>query len=403
MPKSALDGIKVLEYCQMVAGPYCARLLADLGAEVIKIEKPGVGDDSRSRGPFFHDNADPETSGLFLYLNTNKLSITLDTQTEAGKAIFQKLVKECDILVADQAPQVMQEQGLHYEALKELNPGLIMTSVTPFGQTGPYRDYKAYPLNIFHSGGEGYLTPGGMENMTRPPLKAADYLGEYDSGLNAAVASLAALYWREATGEGQFIDVSKQESVMAVNRVDIVRLAYDGAVITRANQGVPYGGMLPCKDGEYTIFVTWEPVQWERMVAFMGNPEWTKDEMFKEHGSRAKNGEMLNALLVEWLAQHTREELYHQGQAAGVPFGVVCTAKDLVNSDHLKAREFFMKTEHPRTGEVKYPSTPYKFSGTPCKVTRPAPLLGEHNEEIYVGRLGYSSNELAKLREASVI
>ena len=403
MPKSALDGIKVLEYCQMVAGPYCARLLSDLGAEVIKIEKPGIGDMARSRSPFFHDNVDSEMSGLFLYLNTNKLSITLDTETEAGKAIFHKLVKECDILVIDQSPQAMQEQGIQYEVLKELNPVLIMTSVTPFGQTGPYRDYKAYPLNIFHSGGEGFLTPGGVENMGRPPLKATDYLGEYDSGLNAAVATLAALYWKEATGEGQFIDISKQESVMAVNRVDMVRLSYDGAVINRAKQGAPYGGMLPCKNGEYTIFVTWEPVQWQRLVAFMGHPDWTDDEIFREHGNRAKNGEMLNALLTEWLSQHTREELYHKGQAAGVPFGLVCDSKDLVNSDHYKARESFIEIEHPKTGSVQYPSVPFRFSSTPCKVTRPAPLLGEHNADIYVKRLGYRRDQLARLKEAGVI
>jgi CoA:oxalate CoA-transferase len=403
MPKSALDGIKVLEYCQMVAGPYCAKLLSDLGAEVIKIEKPGIGDIARSRGPFFHDHAEPELSGLFLYLNTNKLSITLDTETKTGKDIFHKLVKESDILVVDQSPQAMQEQGIPYEALRKLNPGLIMASITPFGQTGPYRDYKAYPLNIFHSGGEGFLTPGGVENMGRPPLKATNYLGEYDSGLNAAVGTLAALYWKEATGEGQFIDISKQESVMAVNRVDMVRLAYDGAVINRAKQGAPYGGMLPCKNGEYTVFVTWEPVQWQRLVAFMGHPDWTDEEIFKEHGDRVKNGEMLNALLTEWLSQHTREELYHKGQAAGVPFGLVCNSKDLVESDHFKARESFLEIEHPETGAVKYPSVPFKFSGTPCKVTRPAPLLGEHNVDICVKRLGYDRDQLARLKEAGVI
>ncbi len=403
MTKSALNGIKVLEYCQMVAGPYCGKLLSDLGAEVVKIERPGIGDIARSRSPHFHDNPDPESSGLFLYLNTNKQSITLDTTTRAGFEIFSNLVKQCDILVIDLSPQAMQEQGIMYETLQKLNPGLIMTSITSFGQTGPYRDYKAYPINIFHAGGEGYLTPGGMENMGRPTLKAADYLGEYDSGVNAAVAILASLYWREATGEGQFIDISKQESVMAVNRVDIVRLAYDGAVINRAKQGAPYGGMLPCKNGEYTIFVTWEPVQWQRLVAFMGHPAWVDEEMFLEHGDRAKNGEMLNALLTEWLSQHTREELYHKGQAAGVPFGLVCDSKDLVNSEQYKARESFIEIEHSKTGTIKYPYAPFRFSGTPCKITRPAPLLGEHNEQVYVKSLGYSPDQLARLKETGVI
>jgi crotonobetainyl-CoA:carnitine CoA-transferase CaiB-like acyl-CoA transferase len=403
MPKSVLNGTKVLEYSQMVAGPYCGKLLADLGAEVIKIEKPGNGDVARSKTPFFHDSRDSETSGLFLYLNTNKLSVTLDAKTQAGKEIFLKLVRQCDILIIDLSPQEMQAMGVQYESLKELNPGLIMTSITAFGQTGPYKDYKAYPLNVFQSGGEGYLTPGGLENMGRPPLKAAEYLGEYDSGLNAAVATLAAIYWKEATGEGQLIDISKQESVMAVNRFDMVRSAYDGAVINRGKQGAPYGGMLPCKNGEYTVFITWEPVQWQRLVAFMGHPDWADDEMFKDHSNRVKHGETLNALLTEWLSNHTREDLYHKGQAAGVPFGLVCNSKDLINSDHFKAREFFLEIDHPKTGTVKYPSVPYRFSNTPCKVQRPAPLLGEHNDQVYINHLSYSQDQLARLKKDGVI
>ncbi len=404
MAESALAGIKVLEFCQMVAGPYCTKLMADLGAEVVKIEKPGWGDEARSRPPFFHDVPDPETSGLFLYLNTNKLGVTLNVESETGRKIFKELVKEIDILVEDNPPGVMKKQGLDYEVLKELNSGLIMTSITPFGQTGPYRNYKAYPLNAFQSGGEGYLTPSGVENIGRPPLKAGSFLEEYDSGLSAAIATMGALYWKKSSGLGQFIDISKQESAMSLNRMDvIVRYANERKLLTRAQQGVPYGGILPCKDNDYTVFVTWQERQWERVVSMMDNPAWAEDERFKDHGGRFKHGELLNAFLVEWLVNYTKEELYHMGQANGVPFGMVNTAKDLLDSEHLKERGFFVEIDHPRMGKVKYPSAPHKFSETPWRVNRPAPLLGEHNGEIYCGRLGYSKEELVKLREAGVI
>lgn len=402
MSKEALEGVKVLELCQLVAGPYCTKLLADLGAEVVKIEEPGGGDAARSLPPFLHDIPDSEGSGLFLYLNTNKFGVTLNVATATGKDIFLELVKQADILVEDNPPQWMAERGLDYQSLKEINPRLIMTSITPFGQSGPYRDYKAYPLNVFQFGGEGYLTPGGVENTGRPPLKVGRFLSEYDSGLSAAIAILAALYWRGESGSGQRIDISKQESLMALNRMDMVRSANEGEVITRAKQGVPYGGALPCRDG-YTVFITWESVQWDRLVAFMGNPEWANDDKFKDYAGRYQHGELLNALLTEWLVNHPKEELYHEGQAAGVPFAMVYTSKDLVDSEHLKARGFFVEIDHPRTGKVKYPSAPYKFSETPWQVKRPAPLLGEHNEEVFVRWLGHPREEMAKLGPAGVI
>jgi crotonobetainyl-CoA:carnitine CoA-transferase CaiB-like acyl-CoA transferase len=402
MPKTALGGIKVLELCQLVAGPYCTKLLADLGAEVIKIEPPGCGDRARHLPPFLHDSPDPESSGLFLYLNTNKLGITLNVETATGRDIFHKLVEEADILVEDRAPGAMKQLELDYENLKEINPRLIMASITLFGQTGPYRDYKSYPLNVFNAGGEGYLTPGGIENLERPPLKVGNLAGEYDSGLNAAIAILGVLYRRKKSGCGQYIDVSKQEAIMALNRLDMPRWANEGDIITRARLGVPYGGALPCEDG-YTVFITWEADQWDKLVKFMGNPEWASDDQFKDYESRYKNGELINALLTEWMTDHTKEELYHRGQAAGVPFAMVYDSKDLVESEQLEARGFFIDVDHPKTGKLKYPTAPYKFSETPWGVERPAPLLGEHNEEVVVDRLGFSKQALVKLGEAGVI
>jgi len=401
MPQSALGGTKVVELCQLVAGPYCAKLLSDLGAEVIKVEPP-EGDPARNLPPFFHDEPDSDGSGLFLYLNTNKLGITLNIDTATGKDIFLRLIEDADILIEDTPPGTLEELGLDYECLKEVNPRLVMASITPFGQTGPYRDYKAYHLNVFHGSGEGYLTPGGVENMGRPPLKVGNLVGEYDSGLNAAIAVLGALYHRKRSGNGQYIDISKQESVMSLNRLDMPRWANEGDVITRAKLGVPYGGALPCRDG-YTVFVTWEGEQWDKLVDFMGHPEWTEDEKFKDYASRYRNGELINALLTEWLVDHGKEELYHRGQAAEVPFAMVYTPQDLAESEQLEQREFFTEVEHPRTGKIKYPGVPYNFSQTPVVVQRPAPLLGEHNEGILADRLGYDKEELPRLGMANVI
>ncbi|MFC1974103.1 CoA transferase, partial [Chloroflexota bacterium] len=177
MANAALSGVKVLELCEMAAGPYCTKLMADLGAEVIKVEKPGIGDEARHRGPFLNDEPNPEKSGLFLHLNTNKLGVTLNLENVKGQKIFKELAKEAHVVVEDRPPGKLAELGLGYNTLKEINPSLIMSSITPFGQTGPYKDYKAYPLNTFHSCGEGYVTPGQNNFPDYPPLKVGRFVG----------------------------------------------------------------------------------------------------------------------------------------------------------------------------------------------------------------------------------
>jgi CoA:oxalate CoA-transferase len=400
----ALAGIRVLEYCQMVAGPYCTKLLADLGAEVIKIEKPGVGDESRKRAPFLNDIPHPERSGLFLYLNTNKLGITLNIENSAGKKVFTELAKESDVLVEDTPPGMMRKLGLDYKVLREINPKLIMSSITPFGQTGPYSDYKAYHLNTFHSGGEGYLTPAWMGTgyLHRPPLNQGKYVGEYESGISAAVATLGALYRQRLSGLGQSIDVSKQQALIALNPRELACYPNDGWLVSRATRTLRFGGIIPCKDG-YVELDLYEEHEWQALVTLMGSPEWTKDERFKDRLSRAKHGIELNQLIEEWMKHHTKEEIHHKGQALGCPVAPYSTTKEVVNSGQMKARGFFVDIDHPEAGKFRYPSAPYKFSKTPWRADHPAPLLGQHNEEVYCQRLGYSKQELIQLRNAGII
>ncbi len=243
-------------------------------AEVIKIERPGAGDEARRRGPFMGDIPYPERSGLFLYLNTNKKGITLDVKIPTGKGIFRGLVEWADILVEDNSPKEMKELGLDYETLKGINPQLIVTSITPFGQTGPYSEYKAYNLNLSHGAGGGYLTPGFSPNLGREPLKARGLMDDFFCGLSAAVATLGALYARWAIGVGQHVDVSKQEALINIDRGELLQYPYYRMIPTRAGA---FGGSSSrrCKDG-YVELMAVEDRQWQAFVELLGNPEWTR-------------------------------------------------------------------------------------------------------------------------------
>ena len=406
MAGKALEGVKVLEFASFVAGPYCSKLLADLGAQVIKIEEPGAGDETRRRGPFLDDIPHHEKSGLFLYLNTNKLGITLDPKTKTGKKIFHELVRWADILIEDNPPRVMEELGLTYETLKAINPKLVMTSITPYGQTGPYRDYKAYYLNTFHAGGEATILSARAPE--RKPIKAGGYLGEYDTGLSAAMATMGALYFQGAAGIGQHVDISKQEAAIASERVEnaIYPNRHKEETISIASATAQtvrmVGGLTPCKDG-YVIMAAAQDQQWKGLMKMMGNPDWSKEERFKDEQGRAENAGELNAHLLEWAKDRTCEEIYHAGQASNCPMGIVYSTKNLFESPHLNAREFFVEIDHPEAGRIKYPGSAYRLSETPTSWERPAPLLGEHNDEVYTGLLSYSKDDLVRMKQAGVI
>ncbi|MBI4300287.1 MAG: CoA transferase [Chloroflexi bacterium] len=402
MAASALSGFKVVEWAHFIAGPYCAKLLADMGAEVIKVEEPPAGDEARRHGPFPGDLPHPEHSGLFLSCNTNKLGITLDPHKATGRQIFLRLLSQADVLIEDNPPLILNESHLDYEALAAVNPRLVVTSITPFGQTGPYRDYRAYYLNLFHGSGRGYLMPHDSPNLEREPVKAGTFLGEFESGLSAAVATLGALYARYATGVGQHVDVSKQEAFMALERVEIGKYPNEGSSSQRASGRRMFGGLMPCADGYVEIAVA-QDKQWRGLCDLMGHPEWTKEERCRTEQLRSQNVDDLVPLLAEWVAQQPRDRLFHEGQARGAAVGAVYTAEDVVNSPQLAARAFFFEMEHPKVGRVKMPSAPYKMSKTPWRLGRVAPEVGQHNDEIYGGRLGLSRQELARLREVGVI
>ncbi len=401
---SALPNLRVLEIASLIPGPYCGKLLASLGAEVIKAEPPGVGDPARRRGPFPGDEPHPERSGLFLYINTGKKGITLDLENPSGRDLLRQLVARVDMVVHDYTPANAAAVGLDSDSLLAANPDVIVTAVTPFGSSGPYADYRAGHLAVFHAGGEGWLLPNGVALDTfpdRPPIVAGANMGDYQAGLTAAVGALAAVYNRLGatdSAQGQVVDASAQEAQLSVGYMPIQRHESEGITETRFSRYFRVGGVLPASDG-YVELLTLEPRQFEGLLAFMGNPDWASPEMFSDP---ATHGPELNRHMREWFAQHTREWLYAEGQAHGVPIAPYYMPSEVFQSPQQRERGFYSEVEHPATGPLEYTGAPFQLSETPTMLAR-APLLGEHNAEVYCGLLGYTRQDLAALARAGAL
>jgi len=387
-----LSGVTVIDLTHYIAGPFCTKLFAGLGAKVIKIERPGEGDPARKMGPFPRDVPDPEKSGAFLYLNTGKKSLTLNLKTAAGARVFKRLVKDADVLVENFEPRVMPSLGFDYETLETINPRLVMTSISNFGQTGPYRDYKAEEMTIFAMGGMMYL----IGDPEREPLKWGFAAAQYMGGLAAFSGTLAALHHVELGGAGQHVDISLMECIAASHFQAPEQYAYTGVVLTRNRAML----VFPCQDG--VIHLSLQPHHWPKLTEMVGMPALLADPRFHDTESRRIHAEELETLILPWMMAHTMIEVYHAGQAIGLPVGYTATGEDLFNSPQYQARGFFVDIEHPQAGKLTYPGTALKMGDLPWWHER-APLLGEHNEEIYCGRLGYTRPDLARLRAAGII
>lgn len=403
MPEQALSGLKVIEFGDLVSAPYCGKLMADLGAEVIKIETPGIGDEARRRKPFAGEKAGVERSGLFAYLNTNKFGITLDPKADEGKAIFETLIKDADILVENNQPKEMASLGFDYASLEKINPRLIMTSITPFGQTGPHRDYKATELNLYHGGGYGFLTTGVREEPVPTPVKAGGRQALFGAGLSAAVACLCAVFARENISEGQQVDISVQECLAGQYESAIQQWTFDENEMGGVSELIIMPIMpLPCKDG-YVFLMCVQEHEYDNFIKVIGNPEWADNELFENRFTRAEYADALVIFLTEWAEQYTKEEIFRMGQDGNVPIAPAYSPEEVVNSEHLNARAYFVDIDHPEIGLAGYPGAPYRFSETQWRIVRRAPLLGEHNEEILCGRLGYSRQDLDSMAAEGII
>jgi len=403
MTQRALSDLKVVELAEFISGPYCTKMFADLGAEVIKVEEPGVGDVTRREGPFPDDVPHPEQSGEFLYLNTNKLGITLNTKAATGIKILKELLRQADVFVESSSRRVMEELELDYESLRKVNPNLVMTSITPFGHTGPYRDYKGYDISI--TAGGGLSCRLGFPD--REPLQMPAYQGSYFSGAIAAAATMLALYARDIGCPAQYVDISQLRCFATIFSMGSTAFLRDQAVSKRFGRQMPFiwpYTVVRIKDGMAFIGAI-EEKHWQHGLQMMGNPEWAKDPRFENIYTRFEHKDEVESLMEPWLMSHTKADLLRLGRELGFTGGwaPLQTVDDLINSEHLKERGFFVEVDHPEAGRQKYPGAPYKLSETPWKIERPAPVLGQHNVEIYCDRLGYTKQNLVDLRRTGVI
>ena len=344
-----LNGLRVLDYTSLVAGPFCGKLLADVGADVIKIEPP-EGDIARRRGPFPGDRPDAELSLTHHYVNVNKRGMTLSLDSEAGREVFRRLVKASDLLIEDTPPGTLEAMGLGYDDLERINPGLIMLSITPFGQTGPHSGWKAYNLNTIHAGGEGWLMPPGLAQRMFPdrePVKTGAYVGEYYCGVTAASAAIIGVFGRAASGRGQHIDMSKQEAHATLARIAIGMWAQSGFVETRATRDIPYGGCVPCKDGHAEVLFHIADNHWHAFTRMLGDPEWARDPKFATQEGRSQHGAEVNEYLFAWAKDRTKREIYDLGLKHGFPCGIFYAPSELPESEHEQARGFFVEPPQP--------------------------------------------------------
>ncbi len=395
-----LDGLKVLDLTHYVAGPYATRLMAAQGAEVIKVERPGTGDPSRRIGPFPNDVPHSEKSALFLYLNTGKRSVTLNLKCAASQPILHSLLKWADVLVENFRPAVTERLGLNYESVASVNPGLVMTSISNFGQTGPYRDYGAREINLYAMGGLMHIT-GDPE---QEPLHMAARLAQYGAGQNAFAGTMGALLYRDISGAGQHVDVAISEYLATILENALSQYSYTGSNFRRTgNRG--YGraawGPYPCRDG-YVGVIAGPDHKWHEMAELMGIAELA-DERFGDRAGRAANADELDALMLPWLMQHDRHDIFERAQRSGLAFAYVAMPEDILSWEHLRERKFFTDVEHPEAGVLEHPAMPWRVSGDGGWNLDAAPTLGQHNEDVFCGMLGYSKEDLVRMRGMGVV
>ena len=388
MGEHLLGGITALDLSEGVSGPYCAKLLAGMGAEVIKVERPGVGEASRREGPFLGDVPHPEGSALHLYLNTGKKSVTLDLDSERGADALRRLAGSSDVLIESAAPGRMAGLGLGYDALAANNPGLVYVSITPFGQSGPYRDYQGTDI-VTQAIGALMHTVGLPD---REPLKIGGSVVLYAVGVAAFSGAMLALYARDFTGEGQHVDVSAMEAITVAqihasihHQFGRVPARRESALVRTTDGWVSPGLEIGVKEDI-----------WARVCELMGVPELADDPAFSTREARREHQQDVLAIVGEWAATKTKEEIYHTLQGMRTIAGYVADVEDLLDSGQLRSREFFQDIEHPHAGAAAYPGEPIRVRGHAWRHER-APLLGEHNAEILGARLGLSESEITEL------
>lgn len=377
----ALEGLKVLDFTRVYSGPYCTMLLADLGAEVIKVEAVGKGDDTRMIYPIKNGE-----SGYFAYLNRGKKSIALDLKSPAGKETALELAKWADVIVENFSAGTIAKLGLSYDDVKEVNPQIVYASISGFGQTGPYSKKAAYDAVAQAMGGMAYLT-GYPEG---DPVKVGPAISDAATGVHTAVAILSALLYKGRTGEGQYIDMAMMDTVFSMleNSVPIMTmLGINPQRIGNSNPGSAPYNMYRSKD--VGVFIaTANDSLFQRLIGVMGCPELMEDPRFNSNPNRKHHEKAIDALVEQWTLCHTGAEIVSMLDAVGVPVAIAKSVEELIADPQLLSRDMLVEHILPKAGPVKFPGNPLKLQKTPPDVSRRAPLLGEHTEEILRQILG---------------
>ncbi|MBN2321312.1 MAG: CoA transferase [Acidobacteria bacterium] len=397
MAKGALEGVKVLDFTQYLSGPHGTSVLSELGAEVIKIERPGKGEPERQAMP---KTPKGESYQFFSY-NRGKKSITLNLKDPKGVEIAKKLVAKVDILVENFAPGGMDRLGLSYEEVSRINPGIIYASISGFGQTGPRRNDVSYDVVAQAMG--GLMSVTGQADGE--PTKAGISLGDYMGGYNGVIAILAALYYRTVTGEGQAIDVSMQDGIWAMVFPDRANY-FDTLEVpkrfgNKLSSSAPFGA-YHSRDG-YVVICTITDPQWQKVLLAMGREDLSGEERFATRENRTKNMEEVDGLVQAWCKERTVEEAMAALKEYQVPCSPLPTFDQVASDPQLLEREMIVEVDQPVSGRVKLSGSVYKMSKTPGDRKKRVPDIGEHNIEVYRGLLGISDEDMKKLEEEKVI
>ena len=397
--RGPLEGIRILDLSTVIAAPFGATLLADFGADVIKVEMPGVGDPLRNLGPYY------EGEGLrWPGIARNKKSLTLDLRQEEGKEILRALVRKSDMIIENFRTGTLEKWGVGYESLKEINPDLVMIRVTGYGQTGPYAHKAGFgtPATAF----SGFTYLHGYPD--RPPISPSFSLTDYVTGIYVAFAAVTALYHRDCQeeGTGQFVDVSLYESMFRMMEFLVTDYDVTGTIKERSpglsGHSAPAGNFLT-KDGSWIILVTSSDKTFERLAKAMGREDMLTDERYSTNSVRLTRFEEVNGIVADWVRTKTKDELQTYLDECGVPMSQIYSIRDIFEDPQYKARENIVEVEHPRLGKVKIPGVVPKFSETPGSIRQIAPDLGEHTDEILKDIIGLDDERIAKLKEKKVI
>ena len=380
MAAGPLQGIRVVEFAEMISGPYCGKLLADLGAEVIKVESP-EGDPSRVYGPFPDTAAHPEQSALFLYANSSKRGIVLDLTTAAGVKEMERLCAWGDVLIDNHAADYLEGLGLGWDPLQELNSALVYVSITPYGRSGPRSTGRGDELTLMHASGLANLLPTRSADIDRAPVKMGGCQVGYHGAVAAAVATLAAVIGQQKTRRGQLIDVSLQEVMLNMSSPVVSGSRYHGTTWSRVPDRPPAMGRMRTKDG-YVILNAFDDHHFEALRELMGNPQWCAGDEWKSMEYRANHLMDIASEMDAWMLDQHKDDIHHRAAQKGIVIGPIANAADVMENPQFAAREFFVDVTHPAAGSYRYAGLPFRMSASPPPHPGPAPLLGQHNDEV---------------------